>query len=174
MRTVSKIVMPGRSKENQVAPTQGSNLEATLATTPDEATTSILPPSIPKAVNMNVTLYEKFVLLVNNSNRVKKHMNLDKQAHREVPDYLSVVSSDEDEDAIPNLVSFELQPHAPLPAPVPELVLTTHITGRSPSGIQDADALQFPSLNVPHVPGTAPLNPPGMTGENATCLGPRL
>ena len=47
--------------------------------TSDEVTTSILPPLIPKAVNMNVTLYEKFILLVNSSNWVKKHVNIDKQ-----------------------------------------------------------------------------------------------
>jgi len=75
-----------------------------LTMTSDEVTTSILPPSIPKVVNMNMTLYKKFVLLFNHSNWVKNHMNLNKQVHREDPDYLYVGSYDEDEDAILVLV----------------------------------------------------------------------
>src|SRR5882724_1747194 len=69
---------------------------------------------------------------------------------------------------------FKLQTHAPLLASVPELSLTTHTTRHRPSFIQDAYALQVPTPNVLKMPGTAPLNPPILSGENAMCLGPHL
>jgi len=66
----------GRSKEKQVAPTQVLNLEAMLVMIPDEATSSALPPHYSKEVNLNTTLYERFMLLVKNSNRIMKCVNL--------------------------------------------------------------------------------------------------
>jgi len=58
--------------------------------------------------NLSATLYEKFVLLVNNSNRIKICINLNKKVLREDPDYISVVSADEEEDFMPDLLSFEM------------------------------------------------------------------
>src|SRR5882724_1874367 len=110
----------GRSKEKEVAPMQVCIFEATLVTNltnPDEASSSNLHPAIVLDVNSRATLYERFVLLVKNSNRIKRQINLDKQACREDPDYISVVSADKEEDLVLDLLSFETcsyHPHAQL------------------------------------------------------------
>jgi len=63
---------------------------------------------------------------MNNSNRIKRQINLDKQACREDPDYISMVSADEEEDLVPDLLSFEMHTHALHSLSPSELFPTIH------------------------------------------------
>src|SRR5882724_6595308 len=118
-----------RSKEKEVVPTQVSTLEVTLATNPtnpDKATSSALCPAIATNVNLSAALYKKFMLLTNNLNRIKSRINLDKQVCREDPDYILMVSADEDEDFVLDLLSCEMGSYAPCSSPPSELHPTMH------------------------------------------------
>jgi len=142
----------GRSKEKEVAPTQLSTLEATLSTNttiPVAATSSSLRPTIASDVNSGAGLYEKFVLLVNNWNRIKRCINLDKQVHREDPDYISMVSADKDEDLVWDLLSFNMLSYVPCSLPPSELPATAHTVNLTSS---TATADEISSLAVPPLP----------------------
>ena len=120
---------------------------------------------------MSTTLYEKFVLLVKNSNVIKKCINLDKQACREDPRYITMVSADK-EDLVPDLLSFEMCSHVPRSSPS-ELFPTAHTVEHVNSRTRDANACGMPSLAMPSPPIIIVSGPVAMTGANATPLGPQ-
>jgi len=120
----SSMVRPsGRSKEKQGS--QEAPVVQTLADDSERATTSSLPQMTTRNSNAPASLYEKFVLLVENSNRLKKCVKLDKQARRTDPNFLSVVSSDEAEDDGPDILSLA----PPLPLPITHPLQTAHTHG---------------------------------------------
>ena len=53
------------------------------------------------------SLFEKFVQIVTNANRVKKRLNEDKQNRREDPDHNESVSSDKEDDVVPDQLMFD-------------------------------------------------------------------
>ena len=52
-------------------------------------------------------LFEKLVLVITNANRVKRRLNKDKQSRRDDPKREGSVSSDEEEDTVPDHLAFD-------------------------------------------------------------------
>ena len=53
------------------------------------------------------SLFEKLVLVITNTNRVKRRLNEDKQSRRDDPDREGSVSSEEEEDTIHDCLAFD-------------------------------------------------------------------
>lgn len=82
------------------------------------------------------SLFEKIVLIITNANRVKRRLNEDKQSRCDDPEQEGSVSSDEEEDTVPNQLAFDLMAETPclesmrtpsVPAQPTADFLTTHI-----------------------------------------------
>ena len=56
----------------------------------------------------SLTLFERFVNSVKETNHLKKHLNLNKHSRWEDPNNTSNVSSDEVEEDLPDKIAFDL------------------------------------------------------------------
>ena len=79
-----------------------------LKTDPDEYRNASQAQTSEEDKPASLTLFERFVNSVEETNRLKKHLNLDKRSRQEDPNNTLNVSSDEVEEDLPDKIVFDL------------------------------------------------------------------
>ena len=127
-------------------------------TQPDEPSNNQTMPSISQLHSADPSLFEKFILIISNVNRVKKHLNDNKQLQHDNPTHEDSVSLDEEEDTAPDCLAFDL------------LAEILHTEVREPDELQPPSphTSTQPAPSAPLIPGNNANIQLDMTTHNAT------